>query len=106
MIYGPGYHILDYFNELQGTYSFNANYPNNIIESNCGDLKIVKVVQGSLTHFDCGGQNIILGPGIHMITEPMVFIKTVKLDSFLIFIGSEKWITVPAGYDGISLNRG
>lgn len=57
-------------------------------------------------HLDCGGQNIILGPGIHCITEPMVFKKIVNLDSFYIEIGPEKWITVPSGYDGISINRG
>jgi hypothetical protein len=57
-------------------------------------------------HLDCGGQNIILGPGIHCITEPMLFKKVVKLDSFYIEIGPEKWVTVPTGYDGISINRG
>lgn len=66
-------------------------------------------------HLDCGGNNIILGPGIHKICDPMTFIKIVNLNSFYIEIGPEKWydsilniirITVPTGYDGISLNRG
>ena len=57
-------------------------------------------------HLDCGGNNIILGPGLHKITDPMTFIKIVNLNSFYIEIGSEKWITVPTGSDGISLNRG
>lgn len=98
--------MIGFFNELQGIYSFDQTYLNGIIESIIGDLKIVKVTQGTIAHFDSGGQNIILGPGIHMITEPMVFIKTVNLDSFYIEIGPEKWVTVPSGYDGISINRG
>ena len=43
-------------------------------------------------HLDCGGQNIILGPGIHKTTEPMKFIKIVNMDSFYIEIGPEKWV--------------
>ena len=42
-------------------------------------------------HLDCGGSNIILGAGIHVITDPMVFIKNVSLDSVCIDIGPEKW---------------
>ena len=42
-------------------------------------------------HLDCGGNNIILGPGIHKITDPMTFIKIVNLNSFYIEIGPEKW---------------
>ena len=57
-------------------------------------------------HLDCGGSNIILGPGVHLITDPMIFIKNVDLNSFYIDIGPEKWVTVPDGYDGISINRG
>jgi hypothetical protein len=47
-----------------------------------------------------------LGPGIHLINEPLTFIKVVSLDSFYIEIGPEKWVTIPDGYDGISINRG
>lgn len=57
-------------------------------------------------HLNCGGNNIILGPGIHKVCDPMIFIKIVNLKSFYIEIGPEKWITVPTGYEGISLNRG
>ena len=35
--------------------------------------------------------NIILGPGIHKICDPMTFIKIVNLNSFYIEIGPEKW---------------
>lgn len=55
---------------------------------------------------ECGGQYIILGPGIHKIEEPMNFEKVVSLDSFYIEIGPEKWVTVPDGYDGVAINRG
>ncbi len=47
-----------------------------------------------------------MGPGIHLITESLAFLKKVSLDSFYIEIGPEKWVTVPDGYDGISVNRG
>jgi hypothetical protein len=36
----------------------------------------------------------------------MIFKKNVSLDSFYIEIGPEKWVTIPTGYDGISINRG
>jgi hypothetical protein len=36
----------------------------------------------------------------------MIFHGNVRLDSFYIHIGPEKWVTVPDGYDGISVNRG
>ena len=49
-------------------------------------------------HFELGGQNIILGPGIHKIVDPLSFIKEVSLDTFFIEIGPEKWITIPRGY--------
>ena len=42
-IYGPGYHMLGYFSKFEGIYSFDQKYPNNIIESQLGDLKIVRV---------------------------------------------------------------
>jgi len=57
-------------------------------------------------HFELGGQNIILGPGVHLINDPLTHIKTVSLDSFYIEIGPEKWVTIPDGYDGISVNLG
>lgn len=57
-------------------------------------------------NFELGGQNVILGPGIHLITDPMTFKSLIKLDSFYIEIGPEKWVTVPDGYEGISVNRG
>ena len=56
--------------------------------------------------FECSGQNIILPPGIHKITDPLIFLDIIDLDSFYIKIGQERWITVPNGYDGISVNRG
>lgn len=71
-----------------------------------GDLKIARVDQGSIMHFDCSGQNIILPPGIHLIRDPLIFVAEIRLDSFFIRIGPERWITVPDGYDGISVNRG
>ena len=36
----------------------------------------------------------------------MKFIEIIKLDAFYIEIGPEKWVTIPSGYDGISLNNG
>lgn len=36
----------------------------------------------------------------------MKLIKYMNLESFFINAGPEKWITIPTGYDGISLNRG
>ncbi len=36
----------------------------------------------------------------------MVFGKMISLDSFFIQIGPERWVTVPNGYEGITLNRG
>jgi hypothetical protein len=77
-----------------------------LIASTIGDIKLAKVEQGTIMHFEFGGQNIILGPGIHLINEPLTFIKVVSLDSFYIEIGPEKWVTIPDGYDGISVNRG
>jgi hypothetical protein len=41
-----------------------------------------------------------------LIKEPMIFKGNIRLDSFYIKIGPEKWVTVPEGYDGISVNRG
>jgi hypothetical protein len=84
LIYGPGYHILGYFNRLQGVYSFHQNYPNNIIESEIGDLKIARVNQGSIMSFECSGQNLILPPGIHKINDPLIYQNTISLDSFYI----------------------
>lgn len=43
VIYGPGFHIIGYYNEVQGIYSFDKRYPNNIIESKIGDLKLAIV---------------------------------------------------------------
>lgn len=57
-------------------------------------------------HLDSGGNNIILGPGIHLVRDPMRFIKIVSLNSFFIEIGPENWVTVPTGYEGISIDRG
>lgn len=84
VIYGPGYHIINYFNSLQGIYSFHTNYRNNMIESSIGDLKIVRVNQGYIMNFDCSGQNVILPPGIHKITDPMIFVSIISLDQFYI----------------------
>jgi hypothetical protein len=64
------------------------------------------VNQGSIMNLECSGQNIILPPGIHMIRDPLIFVENISLDSFFIKIGPERWITVPDGYDGISVNRG
>lgn len=36
----------------------------------------------------------------------MMFRNYISLDSFFINAGPEKWITIPSGYDGISINRG
>ena len=57
-------------------------------------------------HLEYGGQNIILPPGVHKITDPLIFKKVVTLDTFYIEIGPEKWVTIPDGYDGISVNLG
>ena len=57
-------------------------------------------------HLEYGGQNIILPPGVHLITDPLTFKKIVTLDTFYIEIGPEKWVTIPDGYDGISVNLG
>lgn len=43
VFYGPGYHMLSYFNSLQGVFSFHKTYNNNIIESDIGDMKLVRV---------------------------------------------------------------
>ncbi len=56
--------------------------------------------------FECSGQNLILPPGIHKINDPLIYQNTISLDSFFIQIGPERWITIPDGYDGISVNRG
>lgn len=56
--------------------------------------------------FECSGQYILLPPGIHIIRDPLKFISDINLDSFFIKIGPEKWVTIPDGYDGISMNRG
>jgi len=47
-----------------------------------------------------------LPPGIHKITDPLIDLNTINLDAFYIKIGPERWVTVPDGYDGISINRG
>ena len=57
-------------------------------------------------HLQSGGENIILGPGVHKITEPMLFVSKVNLNSFYIEIGPENWVTIPEGYEGISINTG
>jgi hypothetical protein len=57
-------------------------------------------------NFDCSGQNIILPPGIHKITDPMIYVNTISLDQFYIQIGPERWVTIPDGYDGLAVNRG
>ena len=57
-------------------------------------------------HLDSGGNNILLGPGIHLIRDLMMFIKIINLNSFFIEIGPENWVTVPMGYEGISIDRG
>lgn len=67
---------------------------------------IARVNQGEIMSFECSGQNIILPPGIHRITDPMIFMHTISLDSFFIEIGPERWVTVPDGYDGVSVDRG
>ena len=59
-----------------------------------------------MMHLDSGGNNILLGPGIHLIRDPMMFIKIINLNSFFIEIGPENWVTVPMGYEGISIDRG
>lgn len=105
-IYGPGYHLLSFFHRLQGVYSFHDNYPDNMIKSENGDFQIVRVNQGSIMSLECSGQNIILPPGIHKISDPLVMVNSISLDQFFIRIGPERWITVPDGYDGISINRG
>jgi hypothetical protein len=66
----------------------------------------LKLSKKTITFFEFGGQFKILGPGVHLIKEPMIFKGNVRLDSFYIEIGPEKWVTVPEGYDGISVNRG
>jgi hypothetical protein len=105
-IYGPGFHILGRYFELLGIYSFATQYTNNVIVSRVGDLQIAIVEQGTIMHFELGGQNVLLGPGVHKITDPLQFIKIITLDSFYIEIGAEKWVTIPDGYDGISINLG
>ena len=42
-LYGPGYHILGYYNRLLGRYSLDKLNEKNMIESEVGDLKICKV---------------------------------------------------------------
>jgi hypothetical protein len=54
-IFRPGVHILGYFSTLQGIYSLNESYPNNIIQSDVGDLMIVRVNQGFIMSFECSG---------------------------------------------------
>jgi hypothetical protein len=34
------------------------------------------------------------------------FKNLINLDAFYIEIGPEKWVTVPDGYDGVSIDRG
>lgn len=55
LVYGPGFHIINYFNKLQGVYNFHQQYTNNMVESEVGDLKIVRVNQGFIMNFDCSG---------------------------------------------------
>jgi hypothetical protein len=43
VIYGPGFHRIGFFNKLEGIYSFDNEYPNNLIASSIGDIKIAKV---------------------------------------------------------------
>lgn len=105
-IYGPGFHILGRYFELLGIFSFANQQTNNLIVSKVGDLQIAIVDQGTIMHFEFGGQNVLLGPGVHKITDPLQFIKIINLDSFYIEIGAEKWVTIPDGYDGISINLG
>ena len=61
VIYGPGYHFLGPYHSLLGIYSFSKKYTNNVISSSVGDLQLVIVEQGTIAHFELGGQNIILG---------------------------------------------
>ena len=35
-------------------------------------------------NLECSGQNIILPPGIHKITDPLIFVNVISLDSFFI----------------------
>jgi len=42
-LYGHGYHVLGYFNRLQGIYSLDRTNSRNLIESEVGDLIIAKV---------------------------------------------------------------
>lgn len=86
-LYGPGLHLLGYGNTVQGTYCFGNNQTDNIIISENNDLSLAKVDQGSIMHFECGGNNILIGPGIHLINQPMNYIQTVQLDSFYIEVG-------------------
>lgn len=106
IICGPGVHFLGFYYKLIGIYSFADRFPNNVLISPVGDLQIAEVEQGTIAYFEFGGQFKIFGPGIHLIREPMTFRGNVRLDNFYIEIGPEKWITVPEGYDGISVNRG
>jgi hypothetical protein len=93
-IYGPGYHLLGRYKRLLGIYSFatigKGHKIENLVVSPVGDLQICVVDQGTIMHFELGGQNIILGPGVHKITDPLTLIKKVSLDSFYIQIGPEK----------------
>jgi hypothetical protein len=77
-----------------------------IISSTVGDLMIVTVDQGDIGLFEYGGQFKILGPGLHLIKEPMNFLKMIRLDKFYIKVGPEKWLTIPEQYDGIALDNG
>ena len=93
LIYGPGYHMLGRYNKLLGIYNLakmNGPAGNNLIVSPVGDLIICVVDQGTLMHFTWTGQNIFLGPGIHKITDPLIFHSVLSLGTFLFNCGAEK----------------
>ncbi len=54
-LYGPGYHIIGYYNELVGVFNFVDSFRNGQIRSSAGDMMIAKVDQGTIMHFECGG---------------------------------------------------
>ena len=105
-LYGPGYHWLSFYHSLEKVISFSELTSTGRFESATGDLQIALVQQGTIQHYVYNGQNVILPPGLHVIRNPLTFIKTHDLKSFFIEIGPEKWVTIPTGYDGVASNNG
>jgi hypothetical protein len=89
-IYGPGYHFLGMYHKYQGIFRLANLSDVDVIQSELDDLLLVTVDQGAIGLFEYQGQFIILGPGLHLVRDPVNFVKMVRLDKFYIKVGPEK----------------